>query len=95
MFHVGETLLYSNAGRKTYVKFEEIFLYDDAVLQFRVNTKIEELIESTKESLRAPNNTDIGWIPTTIPEKTDATYKLSEDDLDKLTNPVTLSPLQE
>ena len=95
MFHVGETLLYSNAGRKTYVKFEEIFLYDDAVLQFRVNTKIEELIESTKESLRAPNNTDIGWIPTTIPEKTDAASNLSEDELEKLTNPVTLSPLQE
>ena len=94
MLHVGETLLYSNVGHTTYVKFEEIFLDNDAVLQFRVRTKSEELIEATKESLRAPDDPDIGWIPTTIPEKTDEASNLSEDDLGKLTNPVSLSPLQ-
>ena len=95
MFHFDETLLYSNSGHTTYIKVEEIFLDDNAVFWFRVRTKSEESFEATKESLSTPDNPNIGWIPTTIPEKTDAAYKLSEDDLDKLTNPVTLSPLQE
>ena len=95
MFHVGETLLYSNVGHTTYVKVEDIFLDNDVVLRFRVRTKNEELIEATKESLRAPDDPYTGWIPTTIPEKTDAASKLSEDELDNITNPVTLSPLQE
>ena len=95
ILHGGETLLYSNAGHTTYVKVEEIFLDDNAVLRFRVRTKSEELIEATKESLRSPDDPYIRWIPTTIPEKTDAASNLSEDYLDNLTNPVTLSPLQE
>ena len=77
IFHVSETLLYSNAGHTTYVKIEEILLDDDAVLQIRMRTKSEELIEATKEYLRAPYDPDIGWIPTTIPEKTDTTSNLS------------------
>ena len=60
-----------------------------------MRTKSKELIEATKEYLRAPYDPDIGWIPTTVPEKTDAASNISEDDLDKMTNPVTLSPLQE
>ena len=44
MFHVGETLLYSNAGHTTYVKVEDIFLDDDTVLQICVRTKSKELI---------------------------------------------------
>ena len=95
MFHVDETLLYSNAGHTTYVKVEEIFLDDDVVLQIHVRTKSEELIEAKKESLRAPDDPDIGRTPTTIPEKPDTASKLSEYDLYKLTNQVTLYPLQE
>ena len=95
MSHVGERLLYSNAGHTIYVKVEEIFLDDDAVLQIHVRTKSEEIIEASKESLRAPDDPDIGWIPTTVTDKIDAASNLSEDDLYKLTNPVTLSPLQE
>ena len=45
--------------------------------------------------MRAPGDPDIGLIPTTIPEKMDASSNLSEDDLDKMTNLVTLSPLQD
>lgn len=32
IFNVGETLLYSNAGRTSYVKVEEVFINDDGVL---------------------------------------------------------------
>ena len=95
MFHVGETLLYSNAHHTTYIKVEEVFLDNDAVFQFRVCTKSEELIEATKESLAAPDDPDIGWIPTKNPKKIDVASNLSEDYLEKLTNPVTLSSIQE
>ena len=95
MFHVGETLLYTNAGHTTYVRVEKIFLDDDAVLRSLVRTKDEEEIETTKESLRTPDAPDVGWIPATIPEKKEAADTMSEDDLAKLSNPVTLSPMQE
>ena len=48
IIHVGDTLLYSNAGHTTYVNVEEVFLDNNAVLQFCVKTKSEELIEATK-----------------------------------------------
>ena len=95
MFHVGETILYSNSVHTPYIKVEEILLDDNAVLQFSMRTNSEELIESSKSSLPAPDDPDTGWIPTTILEKTDAASNLSEDDLNKLTNPVALSPLQD
>ena len=41
MFHVGETLLCKNIVHATHVKLEEIFLDDNAVLQFCVRIKSE------------------------------------------------------
>ena len=96
MFHVGETLLYTNAGHTTYVQVEEIFLDNNAVLRFWVRTTAnDELIETTKESLRSPTAPDIGWIPTSVPEKKVAALMLSDKELAKISDPVTLSPLQE
>lgn len=60
MYHVGETLLYTDAGHTTYVRVEKIFLDENAVLRFIVCTKDEETIETTKESLRAPDAPDVG-----------------------------------
>ena len=76
MFHIGETLLYSNEGHTTYLKFEEIFLDNNKVLQIRVCPKSKKLIQATKESLHAPDDPVIVWIPTTIQEKTDAASNL-------------------
>ena len=95
MFHVGESLLYTNDGHTTYVRVDKIFLDDDAVLQFHVRTKDEKLITATRESLRAPDAPDIGWIPSTVPERRDAASDLSEKEIQQLSNPVSLSPLQE
>jgi hypothetical protein len=69
MFHVGETLLYTNEGHTTYVRVDKIFLDDDAVLRFHVHMKDENLITTTQEYLRAPDALDIGWIPSTVPDK--------------------------
>ena len=51
MFHVSETLLYTNASHTTYVKVEKIYLDEEATLRIRVRTKNEEIIDTTKESL--------------------------------------------
>ena len=51
MFHVGETLLYTNAGKTLYVRIEVISLNDKAVLKFRVRTTNDLAIETAKKSL--------------------------------------------
>ena len=78
-----------------YVQIEEISLGEKAVLQFRVRTTNDEVIEMTKEYLQSPDDPDIGWIPTTFLEKKEAASILTEKEIDDITNPVSLSPLQE
>ena len=95
MFHVGKTLLYTNAGQTLYVRIEEISLDEKAVIKFRVRTTNDEVIETMKESLWSPDDPDIGWIPTTSPEKKEAESNLTEKEIDGITNPVSLLPLQE
>ena len=77
------------------MRIENIFLDKDGCLRFKVRTKNDEMIETNRESLKAPDDPDIGWIPTTISEKVEVTTHLSTIELNSLTNPVTLSPLQE
>ena len=95
MFGVGKTILYTNTGHILYVRIEEISLDQKAVLRFRVRTTIDEVIETTKESLRSPDDPDIGWIPTTFPEKKEAASNITEKEIDDIANPVSLSPLRE
>ena len=94
-FHVGETILYINAGQTLYIRIEEISLDEKAVLQFRVRTTNNEMIETTKESLQSPDDPDIGWIPTMLPEKKQFASNLTEKEIDDITSPVSLSSLQE
>ena len=49
--------------------YEEMSLDEKDVLRFRVRNTNDEVIETTKENLRSPDDPDIGWIPTTLPEK--------------------------
>ena len=48
---------------------------------------------SDKESLRSPDSPDIGWIPTTIPEKESSVADLPDEAIEMLANPIKLSPL--
>ena len=48
MFHVGETLLYTNAGQTLYIQIEEISLNEKVVLRFRVRNTNDEVIETPK-----------------------------------------------
>ena len=77
------------------MKVEKILLDDDCVLRFKCKTISGDEIITTKESLRAPDSPDIGWIPSNIPEKRQAATELDANDFDKLSNPVQLSPMQE
>ena len=98
IFHIGETLLYSNAGHTCYVKIEKILLDENGVLRFRVRSAANEVISATKESLKAPDSPDIGWIPTSVPKKQGPSSELAEEEIAKimkLSKPVNLSPLQE
>ena len=48
-----------------------------------------------KEYLQSPDDPDILSIPTTLPEKKEAASNITKKDIDDITNPVSLSPLQE
>ena len=95
MYHVGETLLSSNVGYTSYIRIEKITIDPDAVLHFWVRTTSDEIIKTTKEFLRVPNNPDIGQIPTSKPNKKEVVSTLSEKESKQVTNPVRLLPLQE
>jgi len=95
LFHAGETLLYTNSGHTSYVRVEGINLDEDGVLRFRVRTQDDEIVKTTRESLRDRRSPDIGWLPSSVPEKTDATKMMSEEEIKKISNPVKLSPLHE
>ncbi len=94
-FHVGKTLLHSNSGRTSFVKVKEIFIGDNGILQFHVETSSNDIIVTTRESLRDPMTPDIGWIPSTVPDLHAASSQIPVEELEKIAKPVTLSPMQE
>ena len=81
LFHVGKTLLYTKDGNTTYARVEEVFLDEHGIMRFKMRTPSNEIIEATRESLRNPDAPDIGWIPTSIPDKTTASTTLSDEQL--------------
>ena len=95
MFHVGETLLYCRNGRTVYVCVLRIYVGKDTVLYFHVQPSDGEAFETTRKFLRTPDSPDIGWIPSTVPEKKHAAADLPDELVDKISNPVKLSLLQE
>ncbi len=68
LFHVGETLLYSNSGHSTLAKVIKIEFDDFGKMNIRIKMAAGDEIGTTCETLREPDNPDIGHIPATIPE---------------------------
>ena len=95
IFHPGETLLYSKEGRTVYVRVVSVHLGEDSVLRFKVKPSDGDLFFTTKEYLRDPESPDIGWIPTSLPEKKHAAADIPDEVLKEFSNPVKLTPLQE
>ena len=50
------------------------------------NSNGDDII-TTKEHLRLPNNTDVGWIPSSVPEYKQSAKTLSEEDISKSRRP--------
>ena len=96
LFEIGETLYYTNTGWSGLVKVKSFELDDKGVLRFVVTSLAsEEDIKTTSTYLRSPSNPDIGWIPTSIPEYNSTSRTLSEEEIEKITSPTHLSPLQQ
>ena len=95
IFHVGETLLYSKEGHTVYVRIESVQLDEDSVLRFKVKPADGESFLTTREFLKDPGSPDIGWIPTSVPEKKHAAAKVPPEVLEQISQPVKLTPLQE
>ena len=53
----------------------------DAVLHVWVRAASDEIIKTTKESIIAPNDLGIGWIPTSMPYKKEMISTLSEKEI--------------
>ena len=52
-------------------------------------------IITTKEDLRSPINPDVGWIPSLVTKYKQSAKTLSEEDIENITSPKHLSPLQQ
>ena len=85
LFEVGETLFYSKDGYSTLVKITAINLDKDNLLRFSVIAANGDKHITTREHLCSPDNPDIGWIPSTVPEYQSAAKELSEEDIESIT----------
>ena len=95
LYEVGETLFYTKDGYSSLVKVKSFSLDDDNILSFVVVNSNEDEIVTTREYLRSPSNPDIGWIPTSVPEYQTASTRLSEEEIEEITSPIHLSPIQQ
>ncbi len=65
------------------------------VLKIRVTEKGGDDFVTTREHLHSPNNLDIGWIPLTVLEYRTAAKELSDKEINSITSPKHLAPLQQ
>ena len=68
LFDIGETLFFTNNGWSGLVKVKSFSLDKTNVLRIIVTNSNGDDIIITKEHLRSPNNPDVGWIPSSVPE---------------------------
>ena len=68
LFDIGETLFFTNNGWSGLVKVKYFSLDETNILRIIVKNSNGDNIITTKEHLRSPNNPDVGWIPSSVPE---------------------------
>ena len=84
-----------NDGWSGLVKVKSFSLDETNVLRIIVTNSNGDYIITTKEHLRSPNNTDVGWIPISVTEYKQSAKTLSEEDIEKITLPKHFSQLQQ
>ena len=95
LFDIGETLFFTNNGWSGLVKVKYFSLDKTNVLRIIVTKSNGDDNITTKEHLSSPNNPDVGWIPSSVPEYKQSAKTLSEKYIEKITSPKHLSPLQQ
>ena len=95
LFEIGETLFYAKDGWSGLVKVKSLSIDSEDVVKITVTSTSGEEITTTREYLRPPENPDIGWIPSSVPEYKTSVGLLSDKEIEKLASPVHLSPLQQ
>ena len=95
LFDIGETIFFTNNGWSGLVKVKYFSLDKTNVLRIIVTNSNGDDFITTKEDLRSPNNPDVGLIPSSVPEYKQPAKTLSEEDIEKITSPKHLSPLQQ
>ena len=87
LFDIGETLFFTNNGWSGLVKVKYFSLDKTNFLRIIVTNSNGDDIITTKEYLRSPNNTDVGWIPSSVPKYKQSDKTLSEEDIKKSRRP--------
>ena len=77
------------------MKVKSLSIDNEGVVHIMVVSTSGEEITTTREHLRAPENPDISWIPSSVPEYRSTVNLLSQKDIEKLISPIHLSPLQQ
>ena len=77
------------------VKVTGINLDADCGLRITVTDANGEEFHTLAAQFHAPTDTDIGWIPSSIPEFRSESCNLTDEDISKIASPAHLSPIQQ
>ena len=95
IIHPGETLLYTNEGMTSLARVLDVFVDPQGVLRIKLLCTSGKEVVTTQQSVRSPDNPDIGWIPASVPDLRNTSSLLSDEELKKIASPPTLSPSQQ
>ena len=68
IIHPGEMLLYSNEGITILTRFQDVFVDPQGVLRIKLLCTSGKEVVTTQQSVRSPDNPDIGWVPASVPD---------------------------
>ena len=87
-FEIGETLFCAKDGWSCLVKITSLSIDSEGAVHILVVSTSGKKIAITREHLRPPENLDIDWIPSTVPEYRSTANVLTEEGLEKLVSPI-------
>ncbi len=93
LFHRGETLLYSDSGTTSLARVQDVFINKERIVKLKLLFPSGKEVTTTQQSVRSPDNADLGWVPTSVPDFRANSRLLSDDVLKRLASPQILSPM--
>ena len=95
LFDIGETLFFKNDVWSGLAKVKYVSLDETNFPRIIVMNSNGDDIITTKEHLHSLSNPDVRWITSSVPKYKQSFKTLSEEDIEKITSPKKLSPLQQ